>query len=125
MATTTTKTTNEKEMKRLAKKYTKLQAQIKALEDEKNKLRDEMVAILEAEETTKGGIILTSSAQEKPQVAEICAVGPGGVVDGKEIKMEVKIGDKVLISKYSGTEVKLEGEKYTIVRQSDILAIVE
>ena len=84
-----------------------------------------VIKFLEAEETTKGGIILTSSAQEKPQVAEICAVGPGGVVDGKEIKMEVKLGDKVLISKYSGTEVKLEGEKYTIVRQSDILAIVE
>ena len=84
-----------------------------------------VIKFLEAEETTKGGIILTSAAQEKPQVAEICAVGPGGVVDGKEIKMEVKIGDKVLISKYSGTEVKLEGEKYTIVRQSDILAIVD
>ena len=84
-----------------------------------------VIKFLEAEETTKGGIILTSSAQEKPQVAEICAVGPGGVVDGKEIKMEVKVGDKVLISKYSGTEVKLEGEKYTIVRQNDILAIVE
>ena len=84
-----------------------------------------VIKFLEAEETTKGGIILTSSAQEKPQVAKICAVGPGGVVDGKEIKMEVKIGDKVLISKYSGTEVKLEGEKYTIVRQSDILAVVE
>ena len=84
-----------------------------------------VIKFLEAEETTKGGIILTSAAQEKPQVAEICAVGPGGVVDGKEIKMEVKVGDKVLISKYSGTEVKLDGEKYTIVRQSDILAIVE
>lgn len=84
-----------------------------------------VIKFLEAEETTKGGIILTSAAQEKPQVAEICAVGPGGVVDGKEIKMEVKVGDKVLISKYSGTEVKLEGEKYTIVRQSDILAIVD
>ncbi|MBR5090709.1 MAG: co-chaperone GroES [Ruminiclostridium sp.] len=84
-----------------------------------------VIKFLEAEETTKGGIILTTSAQEKPQVAEICAVGPGGVVDGKEIKMEVKVGDKVLISKYSGTEVKLDGEKYTIVRQSDILAIVE
>lgn len=84
-----------------------------------------VLKFLEAEETTKGGIILTSSAQEKPQVAEILAAGPGGVVDGKEVKMEVKVGDKVLTSKYSGTEVKVDGEKYTIVRQSDILAIVE
>ncbi len=84
-----------------------------------------VIKFLEAEETTKGGIILTSSAQEKPQVAEILAVGPGGVVDGKEVKMEVKKGDKVLTSKYSGTEVKVDGEKYTIVRQSDILAIVD
>ncbi len=84
-----------------------------------------VIKFLEAEETTKGGIILTSSAQEKPQVAEILAVGPGGVVDGKDIVMEVKVGDKVLTSKYSGTEVKVDGEKYTIVRQSDILAIVD
>lgn len=84
-----------------------------------------VIKMLEAEETTKGGIILTSSAQEKPQVAEIMAVGPGGVVDGKEIKMEVKVGDKVLISKYAGTEVKLDGVEYTILRQSDILAVVE
>ena len=84
-----------------------------------------VIKMLEAEETTKGGIILTSAAQEKPQVAEIVAAGPGGVVDGKEVKMEVKVGDKVLISKYSGTEVKLDGQEYTIVRQSDILAIVE
>lgn len=84
-----------------------------------------VIKMLEAEETTKGGIILASAAQEKPQVAEIVAAGPGGVVDGKEIKMEVKVGDKVLISKYSGTEVKLDGDEYTIVRQSDILAIVE
>lgn len=84
-----------------------------------------VIKMLEAEETTKGGIILTSAAQEKPQVAEIVAAGPGGVVDGKEIKMEVKVGDKVLISKYSGTEVKLDGQEYTIVRQSDILAIVD
>ncbi len=84
-----------------------------------------VLKFLEAEETTKGGIILTSSAQEKPQIAEIIEVGPGGVVDGKEIKMEVKKGDKVLTSKYSGTEVKVDGEKYTIVRQSDILAIVK
>lgn len=84
-----------------------------------------VIKMLEAEETTKGGIILASAAQEKPQVAEIVAAGPGGVVDGKEVKMEVKVGDKVLISKYSGTEVKLDGQEYTIVRQSDILAIVD
>ena len=81
--------------------------------------------MLEAEETTKSGIILTSKAQEKPQVAEIVAVGPGGVVDGKEVKMEVKVGDQVIYSKYAGTEVKLDGEEYIIVKQSDILAIVE
>ena len=84
-----------------------------------------VIKFLEAEETTKGGIILTSSAQEKPQIAEVTAVGPGGIVDGKEIKMEVKVGDKVLISKYSGTEVKVDNEKYTIVRQNDILAKVK
>ena len=80
---------------------------------------------LEAEEKTKGGIILTSSAKEKPEMAEVVAVGPGGMVDGKEVVMTVKVGDKVLTSKYSGTEVKVDGEKYTIVRQNDILAIVE
>ena len=79
----------------------------------------------EVEETSKGGIILAASAQEKPQVAEILAVGPGGVVDGKEIKMEVKVGDKVILSKYSGTEVKLSKDEYVIAKQSDILAIVE
>lgn len=79
----------------------------------------------EIEETTKSGIILTSAAQEKPQYAYIVAVGPGGVVDGKEVKMTVKVGDKVLTSKYSGTEVKVDDEEYTVVRQSDILAIVE
>lgn len=84
-----------------------------------------VIKMLEAEETTKSGIILTSKAQEKPQVAEIVAVGPGGVVDGKEVKMEVSVGDKVLTSKYSGTEVKVDGEEYTILRQSDILAIVD
>lgn len=84
-----------------------------------------VIKMLEAEETTKSGIILTSAAQEKPQVAEIVAVGPGGVVDGKEIKMDVKVGDKVLISKYAGTEVKLDGEEYTILKQGDILAIVD
>lgn len=79
----------------------------------------------EAEETTKSGIILTSSAQEKPQEAEVIAVGPGGVVDGKEVVMQVKVGDKVIYSKYAGTDVELEGEKYIIVKQNDILAIVE
>ena len=74
---------------------------------------------------TKGGLILTGSAKEKPQVAQVIAVGPGGVVDGKEVKMTVKVGDKVLTSKYSGTEVKVDGEECTIVRQSDILAVVE
>lgn len=83
-----------------------------------------VIKMLEAEETTKSGIILTSAAKEKPQIAEIVAVGPGGIVDGNEIKMEVKVGDKVLISKYAGTEVKLDGEEYTILKQSDILAIV-
>ena len=81
--------------------------------------------MLEAEETTKGGIILTGAAKEKPEVAEVISVGPGGLVDGKEIKMTVKPGDKVITSKYSGTEVKIDGEEYTIVRQGYILAIVE
>ena len=80
---------------------------------------------LEAEEKTKGGIILTANAKEKPGMAEVVAVGPGGTVDGKEVVMTVKVGDKVLTSKYSGTEVKVDGEEYTIVRQNDILAIVE
>ena len=80
---------------------------------------------LEAEETTKSGIVLPVQAQEKPQQAEVIAVGPGGVVDGKEVKMEVKTGDKVIYSKYAGTEVKLDGEEYIIVKQNDILAVVE
>ena len=84
-----------------------------------------VIKMLEAEETTKSGIILTSAAQEKPQVAEIIAVGPGGVVDGKEVIMQVKVGDKVLISQYAGTKVKLDGEEYTILGQNDVLAIVE
>ncbi len=84
-----------------------------------------VIRMTEAEETTKSGIILAGSAKEKPQVAVVVAVGPGGVVDGKEITMYVKEGDKVLTSKYSGTEVKLDGVEYTIVRQNDILAIVE
>lgn len=84
-----------------------------------------VVKMVEAEETTKSGIILAGSAKEKPQVAEIVAVGPGGVVDGKEITMQVAVGDKVLMSKYAGTEVKVDSVEYTILRQSDILAIVE
>ena len=84
-----------------------------------------VIKTVEAEETTKSGIILAGSANEKPQVAEVVAVGPEGMVDGKEVEMIVKVGDKVLTSKYSGTEVKVDGEECTIVRQSDILAIVE
>lgn len=80
---------------------------------------------LEAGETTKSGIIVTGTAKERPQEAEVVAVGPGAIVDGKRTEMEVKIGDKVLYSKYAGTEVKFEGEEYTILRQDDILAIVE
>ena len=84
-----------------------------------------VVKLMEAEEKTKTGIILTASAQEKPQVAEVIAVGPGGLVDGKEVTMTVKVGDKVITSKYAGTEVKCDGVEYNIVRQSDILAVVE
>ncbi len=84
-----------------------------------------VVKMVEAEETTKSGIILTSSAKEKPQVAEILAVGPGGLVEGKEVEMTVKVGDKVILSKYAGTEVKFDGQECIIVRQSDILAIAE
>ena len=84
-----------------------------------------VIKMAEAEETTKSGIILAGSAKEKPEVAEIVAVGPGGIVDGKEVKMELKVGDRVLISKYAGTEVKLDGTEYTILRQSDVLAIID
>ncbi len=84
-----------------------------------------VIKMVEAEETTKSGIILTGAAKEKPQIAEVVAVGPGGVVDGKEIKMELAVGDRVLMSKYAGTEVKLDGVEYTILRQSDILAKIE
>ncbi len=84
-----------------------------------------VVQLVEAEETTKSGIILAGAAKEKPQVAEVKAVGPGGMVEGKEIGMVVKVGDKVLTSKYAGTEVKVDGQEYIIVRQNDILAIVE
>lgn len=84
-----------------------------------------VVKLVEAEETTKSGIILTGAAKEKPQVAQVVAVGPGGMVDGNEVKMYVKVGDKVITSKYSGTEVKVDDQEYTIVKQGDILAIVE
>ncbi len=84
-----------------------------------------VIKMVEVEETTKSGIILAGTAKEKPQIAEIVAVGPGGIVDGKEIKMELKVGDKVLISKYAGTEVKVDGVEYSILRQSDVLAVVE
>ncbi len=80
---------------------------------------------VEAQETTKAGILLPGSAQEKPQVSEVIAVGPGGMVDGKEVKMTLKVGDKVITGKYSGTEVKLDDEEYSIVSQSDVLAVVE
>ena len=84
-----------------------------------------VVRMTEAEETTKSGIILTGSAKEKPQVFQVVAVGPDGVVDGNKVEMYVKPGDKVLTSKYSGTEVKVDGNEYTILRQEDILAVVE
>ena len=84
-----------------------------------------VIKATEAEETTKSGIVLTSATKEKPQIAEVVAVGPGGMVDGKEVKMEVKIGDKVIAAKYAGTEIKLDGEEFVILRQSDILAIVD
>lgn len=80
---------------------------------------------LEAEETTKSGIVLPGQAKEKPQQAEVIAVGPGGFVDGKEVKMQVSVGDSVIYSKYAGTEVKLEDEEYMVVRQDDILAIIK
>ena len=84
-----------------------------------------VVKRLEAEEKTKSGILLAASAQEKPEIFEVIAVGPGGIVDGNEVKMEVKAGDRIITGKYSGTTVKVEDEEYTIVRQGDILAIVE
>ena len=84
-----------------------------------------VIKMVEAEEKTKSGLILTGSAKEKPEMAEVIEVGPGGLVDGKEVKMTVKKGQKVITSKYAGTEVKIDGQEYTIVRQGDILAIVE
>ena len=84
-----------------------------------------VIKMTEAEETTKSGIILAGNAKEKPVVAEVVAVGPGGMVDGNEVKMYLTVGQKVLINKYAGTEVKLDGEEFTILRQSDVLAVVE
>ena len=84
-----------------------------------------IIKMVEAEETTKSGIILAGAAKEKPEIAEVLAVGPGGMVDGKEIAMTVKVGDKVITSKYAGTQVKIDGEELTIVKQNDILAVVE
>ena len=84
-----------------------------------------VIKATEAEETTKSGIDLTSAAKEKPQIAVVVAVGPGGIIDGKEVKMSVKEGDRVVAAKYSGTDIKIDGEEYTILHQSDILAIVE
>lgn len=84
-----------------------------------------VIKATEAEETTKSGIVLTSAAKEKPQIAVVVAVGPGGTVDGKEVKMTVKAGDKVIAAKYSGTDIKIDNEEYTILHQSDVLAIVE
>ena len=84
-----------------------------------------VIKMEEAEETTKSGIVFASAAKEKPQIATVIAVGPGGMVDGKEVTMYLKVGDKVITSKYAGTEVKIDGEEYTITRQSDVLAIVE
>lgn len=84
-----------------------------------------VIKMLEAEEKTASGIVLPGTAKEKPQIAEVLEVGPGGVVDGKDVVMEVKVGDKVLFQKYSGTEVKIDGNEFTILRQSEILAVVE
>ena len=89
-------------------------------------LADRVVIKMEqAQETTKSGIVLAGTAKEKPQIAAVVAVGPGGIVDGKEVQMYVKVDDRVITSKYSGTEVKFDNEEYTILRQSDILAVVE
>ena len=84
-----------------------------------------VIKAVEAEETTKSGIILAASAKEKPQVAEVIEVGPGGLVDGKQVDMTVKVGQRVIVSKYAGTEVKLDDQEYIIVKQGDILAVVE
>lgn len=84
-----------------------------------------VIKATEPEETTKSGIVLTSASKEKPQICEVVAVGPGGMVDGKEVGMSVKVGDKVVAAKYSGTEIKIDGEEYTILKMADILAVVE
>lgn len=84
-----------------------------------------VIKVIESDVQTKSGIVLPGTAKEKPQMAEVLAVGPGGMVDGKEIKMEVKVGDRIIYSKYAGTEVKMDGKEYIIVRQNDILAVVE
>ena len=84
-----------------------------------------IIKMIESEETTKSGIILAGNSKEKPQIAEVISVGPGGEVDGKEVKMYIQKGDKVVVNKYAGTEIKYEGEEYIIVKQSDILAIAE
>ena len=84
-----------------------------------------VIKMVDYEEKTKGGLFITANAQDKPEIAEVLAVGPGGVVDGKEVKMEVKVGDHVIMGKYAGTTVKVDGEEYTILKQEDILAIVE
>ncbi len=84
-----------------------------------------VIKMVETEETTKSGIVLPGSAKEKPQIAEVVAVGPGGVIDGKEIKMELSVGDKVITSKYAGTEIKLDGTEYTILKQGDVLAKIQ
>lgn len=83
-----------------------------------------LIKTVEAEETTQSGILLAAAAQEKPQIAEVIAVGPGGMVDGVEVAMFLKVGDKVIVGKYTGTQVKVDSEEYTIVRQSDVLAVV-
>lgn len=84
-----------------------------------------VIKMVETEETTKSGIVLPGSAKEKPQIAEVVAVGPGGIVDGKEVKMELSVGDKVITSKYAGTEIKLDGTEYTILKQGDVLAKIQ
>ena len=84
-----------------------------------------VLKMTEAEETTKSGILLAGNSKEKPQIAEVIAVGPGGLIDGKEVKMCVSVGDKVVVTKYAGTDIKYDGDEYTIVRQNDILAVVE
>ena len=110
-----------------ANKYRKVNLYIKeAIDIKLSPLGDRVVLKqLEAEETTKSGIVLPGQSKEKPQQAEVIAVGPGGVIDGKEVKMQVKVGQKVIYSKYAGTEVKLDDEEFIIVKQNDVLAVIE